>query len=153
MQEITVFQAITLAIAVVGAVLGLINTWRAVNNDRVRLLVTPVNIVVPMVGEQHLAISVVNRSTFAVTVTHVGFDLVDTANHMQIMPSDQFGETVPCKLEPRTSATFHLSAGAHMSRNFGLVKHAYVGTACGRKFTGTSPALKSYVNEAALALK
>lgn len=153
MQEITVFQAITLAIAVVGAVLGLINTWRAVNNDRVKLLVTPVSILVPQTGEQHLAISVVNRSTFSVTVTHIGFDLAGTANHMQIFPDQRFGQMVPCKLEARTSATFHLGAGAHHTNNFDLVTNAYVNTACGRKFKGSSPALSSYVLDSTLARK
>jgi hypothetical protein len=150
MNEITAFQATTLAIACVGAVLGVINTWRTINNDRVRLLITPVYVFVPGVSDWHLAINVVNQSVFPVTITHVGFDLRGTKNHMQIFPDARMGSSVPCKLEARTSASFHLSAGAHKSENFHLVSNAYVSTGCGRKYTGTSPALSGLVKDAAL---
>jgi len=39
MDKICISQAITLAIAVVGAVLGITNTWRNVTRDRLRVVV------------------------------------------------------------------------------------------------------------------
>ena len=40
-MEITLFQVITLGVAVLGATLGIINAWHGLDKSRVKLKVTP----------------------------------------------------------------------------------------------------------------
>lgn len=44
MDKISIVQAITLAIAVLGAVLGVINTWLGLDKSRVKLRVAPAHV-------------------------------------------------------------------------------------------------------------
>ena len=59
----------TLAIAVLGAVLGLLNTWRALSGDRVRLRT---RLVVEVPSGLLLGLEVVNLSSFPITLAEVG---------------------------------------------------------------------------------
>jgi hypothetical protein len=150
MNEITAFQATTLAIACVGAVLGVINTWRAINNDRVKLQVKPVWRIHPD-GKSFIAIEVINRSSFAVTINFVGFNLWFTRSHLPVLSNFGFGNALPHKLEARTSAIFYLIASTTEDKRLSRVKSAYVRTACGLKFNGSNAALRGFVNEKASA--
>lgn len=73
MENITAFQAITLAIAAVGAVLGFINTWRAVDQSRVKLKVVPKHAIPfgAMNDQLRFCIEVMNQGAFAVTIDDV----------------------------------------------------------------------------------
>src|ERR1039458_5149721 len=80
MQILTLITAIAgLVFGVTGAVLGILNTWRAFDRDRVRLRVSPIwffrNDGVQTVHT--LGVDVTNLSFFPVTVTSVGFTLSD----------------------------------------------------------------------------
>ena len=71
-------DVITIAIAVVGAVLGIINTWQALDQRRVRLRVVP-KMAYPFVGgefgETMGCIEVVNLSAFPVRISEIGFTI------------------------------------------------------------------------------
>src|SRR3546814_11210717 len=68
-------EALTLGIAALGAFLGVMNTWQAINRDRVRLRVRPLSVMAIATGDQGYGIEVVNLSSFPVTVEEVGFTL------------------------------------------------------------------------------
>ena len=70
----TLTQAVTLAIALLGAVLGVINTWHALDKNRVKLKVVPK--IAMTLGRSGSAvgfcIEITNLSAFAVTVDEAG---------------------------------------------------------------------------------
>jgi hypothetical protein len=131
-------QTVTTALAVLGAVLGLYNAWRNWIQDRLRIRVKASFGVGPAFGRDGhgISIDIVNLSTFPVTITHVGFDLLIKDGHMQI-PSPFFahGQSLPIRLEPRTAATVLVARGALPDDNWGIVRNAYISTACGAKCT------------------
>lgn len=139
-----IFQGITLAVALVGAVLGVMNTWRNLNQDRLRLIVKPTQAYFDN-GSHRLSIDVINLSTFPVTLTHYGFFMRGTNRHIQFIPEFARGETLPIRLEPRTSVTAFLRHGAAEVDGFAFVRSAYVLTACGNTVEATSNALDAFV--------
>ena len=71
-------QAVTLTIACIGCGLGILNTWKTFDKERTRLTVRPLNAIpvgaaAMMHPQVEFSIEVVNRSSFPVTVTEVGF--------------------------------------------------------------------------------
>lgn len=139
---------VTFGIALLGAVLGIINTWRNIDRDRVRLLVKPAH-AIPVGAMEHthpnieFGIEVVNLSVFPVIVSEVGFlhrGLDSRAAAMQPLTLD--GKTTPRKLEPRESASFYMVRPE--PRDGHPIKCAYANTSCGRTFKGTSPALLQF---------
>ncbi len=80
MEGITIIQGITLSIAVLGAVLGIINTWHSLDRSRVKLKVLPAH-AIPVGGVDPrltFCIEVTNMSAFAVTAHDVGVFYHDT---------------------------------------------------------------------------
>lgn len=72
-QAVTLFQAVTLAVAFLGAVLGIINTWHGLDKSKVKLK-QPAHAIQyggadPLIG---LSIQITNLSAFAVTIEEVG---------------------------------------------------------------------------------
>jgi hypothetical protein len=63
---------ITLGAALLGAGLGIMNTWNSLSQRRVRLRVTPSHAIVVPFGIDMFSIEVVNLSSFSVTVKEVG---------------------------------------------------------------------------------
>lgn len=135
--------AITLAIAVLGAALGIINTWHSINDRRVKLRVRPLW----GLGLQQtlFGIEVTNLSTFAVTLDDVGFlfgrpttSTPERACFMQPILTD--GGPWPRRLEPRSSVTAYTDV-THLplGRSFWA---AYARTACGELRHARSPALR-----------
>lgn len=140
--------AVTFVIALLGAVLGIINTWRSIDRDRVKLLVKPAH-AVPVGAMEHMhpnvefGIEVINLSTFSVIVSEVGFlhkGMDSRAAVMQPITID--GPTTPRKLEPRQSASFYMVKPEQ--RDGHPLKCAYAKTSCGRTFKGNSPALMQF---------
>lgn len=135
---------VTLGVALLGAALGIMNTWRAIAVGRVRLRVRPAHVISVPQGKSLFSIEVVNLSTFAVTITEVGF----TQNGNSInkpraaIPSPLLidGGSWPRRLEPRTSvsAYFDPIQIRGSSRDIG---RAYARTACGEVGYGSSEAL------------
>lgn len=70
----TTLENITLAIAVLGAVLGLMNTWYALDRTRVKLRVRPKHAFPVGAADPRLTfcIEVTNLSAFAVTIEETG---------------------------------------------------------------------------------
>lgn len=131
-----VLDYVTLGIAVLGAVLGVINAWRAWALDRVRLRVD-VSHGVDALGGRILLVNAVNLSAFDLTVTRVGFHLLGRQRHMQIpVPFLTSGNKLPVCLKPRTSLTAVVQFGAADHVGWHAVESAYVDTACGLEVVG-----------------
>jgi hypothetical protein len=71
---VRIVEGVTLSIAVLGAVLGVINTWRAIDSSRVKLKVLPRHAIPVGGAPSHIGfcIAVTNLSAFPVTVNEVG---------------------------------------------------------------------------------
>ncbi|WP_126173457.1 hypothetical protein [Altericroceibacterium xinjiangense] len=134
--------AITLCIALLGAVLGIINTWNSVSQRRVKLRVSPAWAVGPFGGA--FGIEVTNLSAFALTISEVGFlhNRPVSSTPARIVVSDPVvtdGKPYPRRLEPREQVTVYfdprtIPPGKRLWR-------AYAKTACGELKHGGSPAL------------
>lgn len=147
-MEVTAFQAATLAIAAVGAVLGIINTWRAVNQNRVKLKVVPAR-AVPYGGAPkniRFCIEITNLSQFAVTVEEAGVLFHHSTKRGSIVTpifTDQ--GSWPRRLESRSSVTVY--SELPRSSESHTIRCAFARTQCGHVQTGTSPALRAIANE------
>lgn len=140
--------SITLAIAVLGAVLGIINTIHSLNRDRILLKIIPKWIIVP--SGRYLGIEIVNLSYIAVVVEEVGFSLTRTIKGERIPllnPVVLDGGPFPRRLEPRYSMTVVASKELLKSKEFRRIKFAYAGTSCGLIFKGNSGALRQAVHD------
>jgi len=129
---------VTLIIACIGAVLGIINTWYTLRREKVKLRVTPLHTFFgdPEKGILKLGIEVVNLSLFSITVSEVGFRYkIKGFNLLQI--ADYHGNSLPLRLKPRSSHTFYIDPPEDLwNDNFDNYHFAYASTACGRIFRG-----------------
>ena len=147
MESISITESITFAIAVLGAVLGVINTWRNINKDRVKLKVIPKYAMITS-GEPQLCIEVINFSTFPLVITEVGVLYSGTTDRgASINPFIYDGGSFPRKLEQRTSFSAYLSIDILKKNNGHKVKMVYAMTDCGEMVTGKSPALKDMIKQ------
>ena len=148
-------EAVTFGLALLGGVLGVVNTWQSIDKDRVKLIVRPAHAIPVggaerMYGRMQFCIEVINASGFPVTVQEVGFSRRGTTFRdavMQPPTMDNKGST-PRRLEAREALSFFMEKPGRFDGK--RIKAAYARTACGRTFTGTSPAL-SQLNEAEAA--
>lgn len=136
-QPIGVFQVLTFGIALVGAVLGIINTWRAWSRDQPRLRVRCVR-AFAVGGTSGLpsnmyGIEVTNLSTFPLVITEVGFGLRGTTDRMVFVhPYLPDNKPWPRTLPPREQVTVYTDAEfLDRSRR---VADVYATTACGTTF-------------------
>ncbi len=148
-ETFTLINVITLSIALVGAVLGILNTWRNINRDRVKLQVIPKrSIAVGAMAHQAdmLSIDITNFSTFPLTIVEVGV-LYHGASKRggTVDPILYDGGTFPRKLEPRTSVSTYLYLEVLKKMDGHSVKCVYAKTDCGVTVKGNSPALKQLV--------
>jgi len=151
-MEIGWLQLGTLAIALLGAVLGVLNTWRAFSNDRVRLRVRGAYIM-RTDGVEGMSVEVVNLSVFPVTITAMGATMRDgRGKHWQFLglffPG---GEALPHRLEPRTALTALLIPSAPELDVMQASEALYVSTACGLFVTGGQRELRAAVHNLSLA--
>jgi hypothetical protein len=143
---LTVMDIITLVIAIIGAVLGIINTWRSLDKDRVKLKVIPKSSQFVGLGQSmvqssslrvfvdsQLGIEIINLSSFPVTISEVG--LLYRGSKIRgalAKPIVHDGGAFPRRLESRSSFTVFFGVGEpKRDQNFINVKHAYAGTDCG----------------------
>ncbi len=141
-------DGITLGIALLGAALGILNFWRSYDKDRIKLRVIPQSYIHEN-GFAGLCVEVVNLSYIAVTLRQLGFKINHADKFIQPIDSGFMGGVkLPHRLEPRASCTIYFPPGAEDAELFRYVTAAYAKTACGRTFTGTSPALGGYVKKA-----
>jgi len=147
-QGITNVQLITLAIAVLGAVLGIINTWHGLDNDRVKLKVVPAH-AIPFGAIDSIlkfCIGITNLSAFPVTVSDAGVFFKWTTNRGSIVnPVFADGGCLPRRLEPRSSVTVYSQVPKNKDGH--KIKCAYAKTECGVVAKGNSGALKQIANK------
>ena len=142
---------IIFGVALLGAGLGVLNYWRVVDREKVRLRVVPQGYFSSS-GESGICVDVVNLSAFPVTVSQVAFDLRGGNQIFIILPTTAYGgKNAPQRLEPRASFTTHFSAGKERCGAFADVTHVFAKTACGAKFTGTTLFLESCIKAARAA--
>lgn len=139
----SVVEAITLSVAVLGAVLGVINAWRAIDSSRVKLKVIPKHAI--PVGDMNpcirFCIAVTNLGVFPVTVNEVGVLYRGTDKRGAfIEPLLLDGGSWPRRLEPRSSVSVYGQRPDLISGH--PIKCAYADTDCGTRRRGNSPALK-----------
>jgi hypothetical protein len=136
-------ELITFGLASLGAVLGVINIWRAINHDKPKLKVIPKQ-VIPFGGIDeriNFCIEGINLSTFALTITEMGFLHRGTKTRSSLQPPLIIdGGTWPRRLEPRSSVTVYAHSGSITNEH--PIRCAYAKTDCGLTFKGTSGALK-----------
>jgi hypothetical protein len=146
----TVLEGITLSIAVLGAVLGLLNTWHTLDRTRVKLRVRPKH-AIPIGGADPrltFCIEVTNLSAFAVTVEETGVFYKGTgARGAYTQPILIDGRGWPRRLEARSSVTVYGQPPAPKPGH--PLKCAYARPACGVVRTGTSPAFRQLASGAA----
>jgi len=147
----TLTEAITLAVASVGAVLGVINTWHLVDQRRVKLKVIPkraMPIGAIRDSGDRLCIEVTNLSSFPITVAEVGVFYRGTdVRGAIIQPIFLDGGTLPRRLESRASLTAYAADAFPGGRDRHVVKCAYARTDCGVVATGNSPALRAMASQ------
>jgi hypothetical protein len=150
-------DGITLAIAAVGAVLGIINTLHSLNQRRVKLRVIPkyaqyqpdgiLQSAMPIGREgssekEQGCIEVINLSAFAVNIGEIGFTskrgLIKGQKLLIPEPLTADRKTFARRLESREAISGYF---ALKDLNPGVDK-AYAKTDCGEMVCGTSPALK-----------
>jgi hypothetical protein len=153
-------DGITLCIAAVGAVLGVINTLHSLDQKRVKLRVVPkyaflqgdglLRSVKPVRTHSALhnemgCIEITNLSAFPVGIDETGFtvsgDPRKTERNVILCPDAYDGKKFARRLEPCESVSGYFSLG----RVHANIKKAYVITDCGAVAYGTTTALKDIV--------
>lgn len=139
----TTLEGITLSIAVLGAVLGLVNTWHSIDRTRVKLRVIPKHAIPLGAADATLnfCIEVTNLSAFAVTIHEVGVYYRGTKErgaYTQPVLLDRGGW--PRRLEAREAVTVY--GQAPRSKPGRKLKCVYARTACGVVRSGNSPAFQ-----------
>jgi len=135
-------QLITFSLAVLGAVLGVLNTWRNIDQCRVKLRVIPKQ-AIPVGGMDErlgFCVEVINLSAIPVTVSDVGvlYRGTDSRACMTINPIMSPNGDFPRRLEPRSAFTVY----SEVPRNRHKLKCAYAKTDCGVQATGSSQAFR-----------
>lgn len=138
-------SSVTTGVALLGAALGVMNTWNTISQRRVRLRVRPAHAIAFPQGHHQFSIEVLNLSNFAVTVEEVGFTLRKRepfGDHLVITSPQIFdGKPWPRRLESREAVSVYFAVEPMLKRAGNLDK-AYVRTACGEHIRGDSPALR-----------
>lgn len=143
-------QAITFAIAVLGAILGVMNTWRAMNDARVKLRVQPAHAIAPGSQGVNFSIQVTNLSRFPLTIREVGLTLdgrsIRSGGRAAIPdPVILDGGPWPRRLDARDAVSVYFDVG-QLRGVQGRVGRAYARTACDEVAYGSSPALRQVRN-------
>jgi len=135
----------TLALALVGAVLGIMNMWRSISHDKPKIKVTPRRALPFGDADPRIDFSIeaVNLGAVAVTVCELGFFHNGTSGRSSItVPIIFDGGPWPRRLEPRTAVTVHGRSDLIDGKKH-PIRCAYAMTDCGLTFKGNSGALKA----------
>lgn len=145
----TIFETITFAVAVLGAVLGVINTWVGLSKERVKLKVLPRHAIPVSNAPQNilLSIDIVNLSAFPVTVSEIGVFYSGTKKRSVIPnPIISDGGAFPRRLEPRSAVTLY-SEKPRAVVDGHRMKCVFAKTDCGVVQKGDSPAFRQMAAE------
>jgi len=144
---------ITLAIALVGAGLGILNTLRALAKDRPRLHVhietDHSTSLVLRVFPPGLRIRITNAGFAPVTVAEVGLRLGRPDRKLVAFRSPIDDSRLPCLLEPGSCASF--SGDLFLGPESPIVEkatHAYASTSTGRVFLGNRRDIRKLQSQA-----
>jgi hypothetical protein len=143
-QSVALKDVITIGAASVGAVLGVMNTWNAMNQRRVRLRVTPVFVTTTEVDPLGVAIEVINLSTFPLTVAEVGFSAGGDRRVPVQAPQFSDNKSLPRRVESREAISAMFGPAGFNPPPGVKLGHAYARTACGRTIYGSSPAGRQF---------
>ena len=141
---VSIVDLFTIAIASIGAFLGIMNTWRAMLSDKVKLKVVPKTAIPigPAAPDVNFAIEVLNKSSFSVTINEVGFLVKGSKSRAAILnPFIIDGGEFPRRLEPRSSFSVHCKLKEPVDGLGSKIKCAYAQTDCGEIKRGKSKAL------------
>jgi hypothetical protein len=139
-------EAVTLGIALVGAILGILNTWRTFFHDRTRLNVTDVAV------DGQCALDVVNGSKFSVAITEIGLVLGHSDRRRRLDEHEyrtEVGDSLPISIEPRNRLRVFLTRPPLFDPECASTTVVYAITADGRRFSGRGDALREPLKEAA----
>ncbi|TAM42066.1 hypothetical protein EPN54_01410 [bacterium] len=141
---------ITFGIAVVGAILGIINTVYAIDKDRIKLRVRPVfgyTVGAPHLKEKYIGVEIINLSIFPVSIAEAGFMLEKTTQRAAILnPLTHKGViSLPYKLPSREKITLYADYDYMIDDPY-LIKCVYCATECGLVTKGKSKAI-NHINE------
>src|SRR5512146_501897 len=104
-------DTVTFLVAALGAVLGVLNTWKAIDRDRPKLRVVPKH-AIPLGGADprlRMSIEIINLSTFPMTVDEVGVLYHGTNKRAPVLqPVLNDGGAWPRRLDPRSAVTAYL---------------------------------------------
>ena len=147
-REMTWPTLITLAIAILGAGLGIFNTWQGLRDRAVRLRVIPkyaepVDDQMRKVGPPCISIEVQNLGSYPVTVEEVGLLIENAASDLPrraaFLPQYvMMGPKLPHRLDRQDSITVAVPINSLPDEDF---TGAFARTAAGQMVKGTSAAL------------
>lgn len=122
---------ITFSLAVLGSALGVMNTWRAIDRDKVKLRVRFTNGVTNVSGftQNVCGIEITNLSAFPVTVTEIGIHPANSTHKSIFLPPFMGGVSLPSRLEAREQMTAFIPA-ENVNTNL-KYKDVYAKMACG----------------------
>ena len=126
-------ELITFGLALLGAVLGVLNTWRTLNRDRVKLRVRfvhayPLN--APQLVGKMYGIEITNLSAFTVTIAEAGLNILGSADRCPFIPHVTLdNKPLPRKLDSREQCSLYISQDA--LRDDVSFRDVYATTTCG----------------------
>lgn len=153
MESIGILQAVTFAIALVGAVLGILNTWRNFDRDKIKIRVNPTNLLTlattysgEEIENRGICVEVINLSTFPITIIEIGFanfypftNKIRGSKSIPLKWQNLGSYSLPQRLESRESTSYFIFEEVlENHQNLKSIKYAYAKTACGHFFKGTS---------------
>jgi hypothetical protein len=137
-------QYFTFSAAMIGAILGIINIWKSIDRDKIKLKVIPRHAIPVGSTDPSIvgSVEVINLSLFAITLSEVGLLLKGT-NEKLLFINPLLAESgeLPMRLESKTSVTAYFTT-SDIADFYSRIKCAYAKTASGEKFNGNSPALR-----------
>lgn len=137
-------QYFAFSAAMIGAILGIINIWKSIDRDKIKLKVIPKHAIPVGSADPSIigSIEVINLSLFTITLSEVGLLLKGRDERLYfINPSFAEGGKLPMRLESKASVTAYFTT-SDCAGIYSRIKCAYAWTASGEKFNGNSPALR-----------
>jgi len=139
----------TLAIAVLGAVLGILNFYRAVVRDRVNIKIRPsLYFMAPPGGESFtgLCVEVVNLGFIPVTISNAYFQMQDDSLFADLQIRTNLGlQKIPIRLDPRESTTFFFNSELNAEMALLEARCVLVKTACGINLKNSNKEFRKWI--------